>query len=206
MKHDNWHLCCLRRHIFDSGSLKWRDYEHNTIYEEFSSLQVFTIWIGQKEYKVKIPPFLSGGFLDSAWAAFNYAGAYPCVRDFFWEKWPAVPGVYPEWTASVCIFFLCDKGGLKSISNNSSMIKKVYVPKYIYVVSSVISNFITFLISLIVLVAVGAVLKVQPTVYMLQAVVPLAILLVFTMGLSLILSTLNVFFGILNISGLFWQC
>lgn len=86
------------------------------------------------------------------------------------------------------------KAGLKSISNNSSMIKKVYVPKYIYVISSVISNFITFLISLIVLVGVGAVLKVKPTVYMFQAIVPLIILLVFTMGLSLILSTLNVFF------------
>lgn len=91
-------------------------------------------------------------------------------------------------------FSSASKGGLKSISNNSSMIKKVYVPKYIYVVSSVISNFITFLISLIVLVGVGAVLKVQPTVYMFQAVVPLIILFVFTMGVSLILSTLNVFF------------
>lgn len=86
------------------------------------------------------------------------------------------------------------KGGLKSISNNSSMIKKVYVPKYIYVVSSVISNFITFLISLIVLVGVGAVLKVKPTVYIFQAIIPLLILFVFTLGMSLILSTLNVFF------------
>ena len=40
------------------------------------------------------------------------------------------------------------KAGLKSVSGNSSMIKKVYVPKYIYVVSSVVSNFLIFLISL----------------------------------------------------------
>ncbi len=86
------------------------------------------------------------------------------------------------------------KAGLKSISNNASMVKKVYVPKYIYVISSVISNFITFLISLIVLVGVGAVLKVKPTGYIVQAIVPLLILFVFTLGLSLILSTLNVFF------------
>ncbi len=86
------------------------------------------------------------------------------------------------------------KAGLKSISGNSSMIKKVYVPKYIYVISSVISNFITFLISLIVLVGVGAVLKVEPTVYMFQSIIPLFILFVFTLGMSLILSTLNVFF------------
>jgi ABC-2 type transport system permease protein len=86
------------------------------------------------------------------------------------------------------------KAGLKSISNNSSMIKKVYVPKYIYVISSVLSNFIIFLISLIVLVGVGVVLKVKPTIYIAQAVIPLLILFVFTLGMSLILSTLSVFF------------
>ena len=91
-------------------------------------------------------------------------------------------------------FSSASKAGLKSISNNSSMIKKVYVPKYIYVVSAVVSNFVTFLISLIVLVGVGAVLKVKPTLYMLQAIVPLLILFVFTLGAALILATLSVFF------------
>lgn len=86
------------------------------------------------------------------------------------------------------------KGGLKAINNNSSMIKKVYVPKYIYVLASVLSNFLTFLISLIVLVLVGIALKVQVTPYMIQSVVPLIILFVFTLGMGLILSTLNVFF------------
>ena len=70
----------------------------------------------------------------------------------------------------------------------------VYVPKYIYVLSSVISNFVTFLISLIVLVGVGAVLKVEPSFYIVQAIVPLLILFVFTLGLGMILATLNVFF------------
>ena len=74
------------------------------------------------------------------------------------------------------------------------MIKKVYVPKYIYVLSTVISNFVTFLISLVVLVGVGAVLHVQPTIYVVQAIVPLFILLIMTTGISMILATLNVFF------------
>ncbi len=86
------------------------------------------------------------------------------------------------------------KAGLKSVSGNASMIKKVYVPKYIYVFSSVISNFVTFLISLIVLLGVGIVLRVQPTIYLLQAVIPLIILFVMTLGVSLILATLSVFF------------
>lgn len=86
------------------------------------------------------------------------------------------------------------KAGLKSVSGNSSMIKKVYVPKYIYVVSSVVSNFLIFLISLIVLVGVGIVLKVEPTMYLVQAWIPLAILFVMSLGVSLILATLSVFF------------
>ena len=86
------------------------------------------------------------------------------------------------------------KAGLKSISGNAGMIKKVYVPKYIYVISAIISNFITFLISLVVLVGVGAILKVKPTIYLLEAVIPIIILLVMSLGIGLLLATLDVFF------------
>lgn len=86
------------------------------------------------------------------------------------------------------------KAGLRAISSNASMIKKVYVPKYIYVFSAILSDFVTFLISLIVLMGVGAVLKVEPTLYMVQAVVPLVILFLFSLGCGMILATLNVFF------------
>lgn len=91
-------------------------------------------------------------------------------------------------------FSSATKAGLKSVSGNAGMIKKVYVPKYIYVISSVVSNFVTFMISMIVLVGVGAVLHVEFTVYTLQAVIPLIILFIMTLGISMILSTLNVFF------------
>lgn len=91
-------------------------------------------------------------------------------------------------------FSSATKAGLKAVSGNASMIKKVYVPKYIYVVSAVLSNFIIFLISLIVLVGVGIVLNVQPTIYLIEAVIPLIILFVMALGTSLILATLSVFF------------
>lgn len=91
-------------------------------------------------------------------------------------------------------FSTSSRAGLKAVSNNASMIKKVYVPKYLYVVAANISNFVTFLISLIVLVGVSIVLRVKPTIHILEAVVPLIILFVFTLGVSLILSTLHVFF------------
>lgn len=86
------------------------------------------------------------------------------------------------------------KAAMKSIRSNSAMIKKVYVPKYIYPLSSVISGYVTFIISLVVLVAVMGVFKVKPTLYLLQAIVPLTIVIVMTLGAGMILSTLAVFF------------
>ncbi len=86
------------------------------------------------------------------------------------------------------------KVAMKSIQSNARMIKKVYVPKYIYPLSGVIYNYIIFLISLIVLVGVAAILRVKPTIYLLQAVIPLALLFIMTLGVGLILATMNVFF------------
>lgn len=86
------------------------------------------------------------------------------------------------------------KSALTSIQKNASMIKKVYVPKYLYTVSGILYNYIIFLISLIVLVAVAAVLGVKPTVYLLQAPLALLVLLLLATGIGMILATLGVFF------------
>ena len=61
------------------------------------------------------------------------------------------------------------KAALKSIRQNSAMIKKVYVPKYLYPLSSVLFNYVIFLISLIVLAVVSVILGVKPTIYLIQA-------------------------------------
>lgn len=86
------------------------------------------------------------------------------------------------------------KLALKSIRRNSSMIRKVYVPKYIYPLSSSISGYITFLISLIVLVVVAAVQNIHPTWHLIEALVPLIIIFILTIGVGFILATMDVFF------------
>ena len=86
------------------------------------------------------------------------------------------------------------KACMRSIRSHSGMIKKVYVPKYIYPLSSVCSNYITFLISLIVLVAVSIVLRVNITYYILFSIVPLALLFVMAYGVGMILASMSVFF------------
>ncbi len=86
------------------------------------------------------------------------------------------------------------KIAMKSIRTHSGMIKKVYVPKYMYPLSSILTDYIIFLISLIILVLVSIVLKVRPTIYLFQAIIPLVLLPVMAYGIGLILATLSVFF------------
>lgn len=83
---------------------------------------------------------------------------------------------------------------MRSIRTNSAMIKKVYVPKYLYPLSDVLYNYVIFLLSLIVLVIVALVLGVRPTVYLLQAVVPLLMILLLSLGAGMVLGTFAVFF------------
>ncbi|MGF7143736.1 ABC-2 type transport system permease protein [Anaerotaenia torta] len=86
------------------------------------------------------------------------------------------------------------KSAMKSIRSNSGMIKKVYVPKYIYPLSGVLSNYVIFLISMLVLFGAAVIFKVRPTVYVIQAVIPLFLLLVLALGFGMILATMAVFF------------
>lgn len=86
------------------------------------------------------------------------------------------------------------KAALKSIRQNSAMIKKVYVPKYLYPLSSVLFNYVIFLISLVVLALVSVILGVKPTWYLLQAPVALILILLIAYGCGMILATIGVFF------------
>lgn len=86
------------------------------------------------------------------------------------------------------------KAALKSIRQNSAMIKKVYVPKYLYPLSSVLFNYVIFLISLVVLALVSVILGVRPTLYLLQAPVALILILLIAYGCGMILATIGVFF------------
>ncbi|MBQ7956645.1 MAG: ABC transporter permease [Clostridia bacterium] len=91
------------------------------------------------------------------------------------------------------------KRAMKSVRLSAGVIKKVYVPKYMYPLGNVISCFITFLISLIILVGflVGYSFtdKAVPiTPYILLSVVPIAVLFILCVGVGMILSTAAVFF------------
>lgn len=86
------------------------------------------------------------------------------------------------------------KAALKAVRNNAGMIKKVYVPKYMYPLSSVLSGYVIFLISLIVLAVVAVVRGVYPTLQLVWIFIPLLQILLLTLGSGMLLSTMAVFF------------
>lgn len=86
------------------------------------------------------------------------------------------------------------KAAMKAIRTNSGMIKKVYIPKYIYPLSNVMSNFIIFILSLPVLAIVAIVLRVPFSWHIIEAIIPLILLFVMSLGVGLILSAAAVFF------------
>lgn len=83
---------------------------------------------------------------------------------------------------------------MHSIIGNGSLLKKVYVPKYLFPVSKVFSTLINLLASVIVLLAVMLVTKVPLNLNCLWVVVPVIGLVLFSVGMGLILSSVAVFF------------
>ena len=95
------------------------------------------------------------------------------------------------------------KRAMRSVTGSASVIKKVRVPKYIYPVSNTVSTFITFLISLIVLVGFTLFFMLNPSeknpapvinAHILLMPIPLLVLFLLCTGVGLILATLSVFF------------
>ena len=83
---------------------------------------------------------------------------------------------------------------MSSIINSASLIKKVYIPKYIFPVSRVLSSFVTLLLSLLAMVIVMVVTHVKFTWVILFFPIPLIYILVFSIGMGLLLSVLAVYF------------
>ena len=99
--------------------------------------------------------------------------------------------------------------GLTSIVGNASLITKVYVPKYIYPATKVLSTSINLLISLIPLLLVALMMGEKLNVSLLLLPYAIGCLLIFCMGIVFALSAINVFFRdvqyLWNVISLLWM-
>ena len=95
-------------------------------------------------------------------------------------------------------------GAMTSIMGASALIRKVYIPKYIFPMQKCIFSFVNMLFSLVALFVVMLVLKVEFTWNLLLIPIPLVLALVFSIGLGMILSTVAVFFrDMIHLYGIF---
>ena len=83
---------------------------------------------------------------------------------------------------------------MTSILGGASLIKKVYLPKYIFPISRVLSSFTTMLFSLIALVIVMFITDAEYHITAIMLPIVLLYLLIFSIGMSLVLSVMVVFF------------
>lgn len=81
-----------------------------------------------------------------------------------------------------------------SITGNASLLKKVYVPKYVFTLSKVTSSLVNLLFSLCALLIVFVFSRVKFSIYMLFILVVLVEVYIFSLGLGLFLAQGAVFF------------
>lgn len=83
---------------------------------------------------------------------------------------------------------------MHSVLANGQLIRKVYIPKYIFPVSRVLSSFVTMSFSLAAVLIVMLVTRVHLTWNFLLVPIPLVLLLLFCTGVGMVLSALAVYF------------
>ncbi len=83
---------------------------------------------------------------------------------------------------------------MTAILNNGPLIKKIYVPKYLFVLSRIFSSTINLLASFTALICVMLAMRVELHYTVLLAPIPLFFIVVFSLGVGLVLSAITVKF------------
>lgn len=88
----------------------------------------------------------------------------------------------------------CTTSSMTSILGSASLIKKIYIPKYLFVISKVLSSVINLMSSFTALICVTLVMRMELHITLLLSVIPLAFLILLSLGISMILATIAVKF------------
>lgn len=82
------------------------------------------------------------------------------------------------------------KIAMTSLKKNSSILNKIFVPRYVFALGGICSEFINFLMSVIVLIVIMIVTRAPFHLYAIFSVIPIAILFILILGVGLTLSIL----------------
>ena len=85
-------------------------------------------------------------------------------------------------------------GGMGSLMGNADIFSKVNVPKYLFLLSRVVTSIINFGLTFVVFLLFCVIFEVEFTIYFLALVIPILCLIIFNIGMGLILSALFMIF------------
>ncbi|MDB8710494.1 ABC transporter permease [Mediterraneibacter gnavus] len=83
---------------------------------------------------------------------------------------------------------------MTSIIGSAALIKKVYVPKYLFVIARVFSSFINLMASLVALMLVMVAMRAELHWTVIFSVIPLTMIILFSLGVGMLLAALTVKF------------
>lgn len=179
------------------SDLRWKKGRPSGVVTALLALQKYRFLIRQlvdRDFKSKYKRSILGVFWSFLNPLLNMLVQYLVFSKMFRFDIPNFP-VYLLCGNVVFNYFSEACGmSLTSIVGNAGLITKVYMPKYIYPLTRIISSMINLLISLIPLFAVALISGVLPTKAYLLLPIPLVCLAMFCLGLGMLLATAMVFF------------
>lgn len=92
-------------------------------------------------------------------------------------------------------FASATRGAMTSLRRNRSILRKIYVPRYMFAISSICYEFVNFLFTFIILFVVMYVTGVSFHLTIFASIIPLILLLIMIVGVGLILAVLNTYFS-----------
>ena len=176
---------------------KWTQGKHSFLANALVAVQKYRFLIKQlvdRDFKAKYKRSVLGVFWSFLNPLLNMLVQYVVFSNMFKFDIPYFP-VYLLCGNVVFSYFSESCGmALTSIVGNAGLITKVYVPKYIYPLTRIMSSMVNLLISLIPLFAVALISGLLPTKAYLLLPIPLLLLALFCLGLGMLLAAAMVFF------------
>ena len=183
-----------------AAALIWRRYKqgkHSYVVNALVAMRKYRFLIRQlvgRDFKTKYKRSVLGVFWSFLNPLLTMAVQYVVFSSLFRFDQP----YYQVYLIVGIVFFnfFTEATGmaLGSIIGNAGLITKVYVPKYIYPLTRVLSSLVNLVISLIPLLLVTVVSGIVPTKAYLLVPFALVCLAVFSLGIGLLLAALMVFF------------
>ena len=176
---------------------RWQRGKPSALVKAITAMQKYRFLIKQlvdRDFKAKYKRSALGVFWSFLNPLLNMAVQYVVFSNLFKFDIPNFP-VYLLCGNVIFSYFSESCGmALTSIVGNASLITKVYVPKYIYPLTRILSSLINLLISMIPLIAVALISGLLPAPAYVLSLYAFVCLALFCLGLGMLLSAAMVFF------------